>query len=138
MQNADDNTADDQLVDDHRDDAEMFDLAPVSLWLEDYSRIKTRFDEWRRAGVTDLRDYLREDPERVKACSDLLRVIKVNRRTLTLFEAADLPQLVANLGSILRDDTFKAHVEELAQLWDGRTEFFSHSVNYSLSGRRVD
>ena len=39
------------------DDTEMFDLAPVSLWLEDYSRIKRQFDAWRRAGVTDLRAY---------------------------------------------------------------------------------
>src|SRR5882724_10975387 len=138
MQNAHDDTATARLIDHQRDDAEMFDLAPVSLWLEDYSRIKTQFDEWRRAGVTDLRDYLSADPERVKGCSGLIRLIKVNRQTLTLFEAADLPQLVANLGSILRDDTFKTIVDELAQLWEGRREFFSNTVNYTLSGRRLD
>jgi diguanylate cyclase (GGDEF)-like protein len=121
-----------------RDDAEMFDLAPVSLWLEDYSGIKAQFEEWRRAGVTDLRGYLRADPDRVETCSDRLRVIKVNRKTLTLFEADDLVHLVKNLGRILRDDTFKSHVEELGQLWDGQTEFFSHTVNYTLSGRRLD
>jgi diguanylate cyclase (GGDEF)-like protein len=137
MQN-DDDALTIRSIDDQHDDAEMFDLAPVSLWLEDYNRIKAQFDEWRAAGVTDLRGYLRADPERVKACSALIRVIKVNRKTLTLFEAADLPQLVRNLGSILRDDTFKTIVEELAQLWDGRKEFFSHSVNYTLSGRRLD
>jgi diguanylate cyclase (GGDEF)-like protein len=127
-----------RLIDDHRDDAEMFDLAPVSLWLEDFSRIKMQFDEWRQAGVTELRDYLREDPHRVKACSDRIRVIKVNRKTLSLFEAADLPELVAGLGSIFRDDMFTAHVDELAQLWDGQREFFSYTVNYTLSGRRLD
>ena len=31
------------------DDAEMFDLAPVSLWLEDYSGIRQLFEEWRAA-----------------------------------------------------------------------------------------
>jgi hypothetical protein len=111
-----------------RDDAEMFDLAPVSLWLEDYSGIKAQFEEWRRAGVTDLRGYLRADPDRVEICSDRLRVIKVNRKTLTMFEADDLLHLVKNLGRILRDDTFKSHVEELGQLWDGQTEFFSHHL----------
>jgi diguanylate cyclase (GGDEF)-like protein len=120
------------------DDAEMFDLAPVSLWLEDYSRIRRQFDAWRRAGITDLRAYLRADRGRVKACSDLIRVIKVNRKTLSLFEANDLPHLVENLGCILRDDMFTTHVDELVQLWDGNTEFFSHTVNYTLSGRRLD
>jgi diguanylate cyclase (GGDEF)-like protein len=138
MQNFDDDIAIVRLADDHRDDAEMFDLAPVSLWLEDYSGIKAQLDEWRQAGVTSLRDHLREDPSRVKACCDRIRLIKVNRKTLTLFEAADLPQLVANLGSIFRDDMLKTHIEELVQLWEGRTEFFSHAVNYTLSGRRLD
>lgn len=37
------------------DDAEMFDLAPVSLWLEDYSALKALFAQWRSDGVTNLR-----------------------------------------------------------------------------------
>jgi diguanylate cyclase (GGDEF)-like protein len=120
------------------DDAEMFELAPVSLWLEDYSAVKALFEEWREAGVESLRDYLRADPDRVKACSDRIRVIKVNRATLSLFEAENLPHLVENLVRIFRDDMLKTHVEELAQLWDGDREFHSHTVNYTLSGRRLD
>jgi diguanylate cyclase (GGDEF)-like protein len=121
-----------------RDDAEMFDLAPVSLWLEDYSGIKSQFDDWRRAGVADLRVHLRGEHGRVKACSERIRVIKVNRRTLALFEADDPAHLVANLGHIFRDEMLRTHVEELVQLWEGRKEFFSHAVNYTLSGRRLD
>jgi PAS domain-containing protein len=123
---------------DRRDDAEMFELAPVSLWLENYRGIKELLEEWRRAGVVSLRDYLREDQARVKACSERIDVLKVNRKTLTLFEAADLPELVENIGRILRDDMFESHVEELVQLWDGRTEFCSNAVNYTLSGKRLD
>lgn len=123
---------------DERDDATMFDLAPISLWLEDYSGLKHLFEEWRRAGVTGLRDYLLADPRRVKQCSERIRVLKVNRATLALFEAPDLPHLVGNLGRVFRDDMLTTHVEELVQLWDRQTEFASHTVNYSLSGRRLD
>ncbi len=45
---------------------------------------------------------------------------------------------MANLGQVLRDDTFKSHVEELAQLWYGQTSFFSNTVNYTLTGKRLD
>ena len=119
-------------------DAEMFDLAPVSLWLEDYSGLRQLFDAWRREGVTDLREYLLADPERVHACSQQLRVLKVNRKTLALFGARDLAHLVKNLDSVFRDDMLETHIEELVQLWEGSPEFFNHSVNYSLSGRRID
>jgi diguanylate cyclase (GGDEF)-like protein len=120
------------------DDAGMFDLAPVSLWLEDFSGVSRLFDAWRAAGVTDLAAHLRADPSRIKACSAAIRVLKVNARTLALFEAADLADLVANLGRVFRDEMLDRHIEELTALWEGRTTFFSHSVNYSLSGRRID
>lgn len=101
------------------DDAEMFDYAPISLWLEDFSGVKALFDEWRTAGVTDLRTHLASDPSRIKACSARIRVLRVNQRTLSLFEASDLPELVANLGCVFRDDMLERHVEELNALWEG-------------------
>jgi diguanylate cyclase (GGDEF)-like protein len=127
-----------RLLGSRSDDAEMFELAPVSLWLEDFSGVKALFNEWRESGVADLRRHLSEDRGRVQACSDRIRVLKVNRRTLELFEADDLTDLVENLGSIFRDDMLKSHVAELQQLWDGRCEFYSETVNYTLSGRRLD
>ena len=122
----------------HSDDAEMFALAPVSLWLEDYSGLKRLFASWRHAGVQDLRAYLLDDPQRVKECSGLIKVVKVNRATLALFEARDLEHLVANLERVFRDDMLKTHIDELVQLWDGKTGFASNTVNYSLTGRRID
>jgi len=84
--------------------AEMFDLAPVSLWLEDFSGVRRLFDEWRAAGVTDIGCHLRADPARIDACTSRIRVAKVNQRTLELFEAANLEALVENLGNVLRSD----------------------------------
>lgn len=118
--------------------ADMFDLAPISLWLEDYSRIKKLFETWRQDGVVDLAAFLREDEERLKLCSSLIRVLKVNPRTLALFEADDFDHLTDNLGKIFRDDMLHAHIDEWVQLWDGALEFSSNTVNYTLSGKRLD
>ncbi|WP_118180232.1 sensor domain-containing diguanylate cyclase [Paraburkholderia phosphatilytica] len=121
-----------------RDDSEMFDLAPVSLWLEDFSGVQDLFDGWRADGVTDLRAHFAADPSRVAQCSSRIRVIKVNRWTLHLFEAASLDALTSNLASVFRDDMLKTHIEELCQLWEGRSRFVSRTVNYTLGGRRLD
>ena len=118
--------------------ADMFELAPVSLWLEDYSELKRLFERWRADGVTDLREYLYAHREKVAECSRCLRILKVNRRTLELFGADDLEHLVSQLDAVFRDDMFEQHVEELAALWDGETRFRSQTVNYTLSGQRLD
>ena len=116
----------------------MFDLAPVSLWLEDYSAVKALFEQWRRDGVTDIRAHFAGGRERVEECSLRIRVLKVNRRTLALYGARDQAQLVDNLGRVFRDDMFDQHAEEMAQLWDGGHGFASETVNYTLSGKRLD
>lgn len=117
--------------------AEMFELAPVSLWLEDYSALKPLFARWRAEGVTDLRPWLRGQPARVADCAACIKLLRVNRRTLTLFAAESLQHLEANLHHVFRDDMLDQHVEELAQLWDGQLHFSSQTVNYSLDGRRL-
>lgn len=116
----------------------MFDLAPVSLWLEDYSELKALFERWRRDGVRDLASHLRADRSRIEACTRAIRLVRVNRRTLELYGARDEADLVANLQRVFRDDMYDQHVEELAQLWDGGERFSSETVNYTLSGRRLD
>jgi len=119
------------------DDAEMFDLAPVALWVEDFSGVKAQFAEWRRAGVTNLREYLRDDPERARQCAERIGLVKVNRRTLQLFEADDFDHLARNLHRVFRDDMLKTHGEELKQLWEGQRAFLSNTFNYTLSGQRL-
>ena len=116
----------------------IFDLAPVSLWLEDYSGVKALFEEWRAAGVTSLRDHLTGHPERVRQCASRIRLLQVNRKTLSLFGARDFDHLVSNLDRVFRDDMLTSHIEELVQLWDGKTEFTSNAVNYTLPGDRLD
>ena len=118
--------------------ADMFDLAPVSLWLEDFSRLRELFDQWREAGVTDLRAWLREDRQRLRECTARIRVLRVNRRTLELFEARDQGHLVAHLETVFRDEMHDAHVNELAELWNGAQRYTSQTVNHTLTGRRLD
>jgi len=116
----------------------MFELAPVSLWLEDYSALKQLFDLWRAAGVSDLRAHLAQDSARVRQCSAALKVLKVNRRTLELFAAESQQVLEANLDQVFRDDMHDAVFHELAALWSGQLEFSNQTVNYALDGRRLD
>ncbi len=120
------------------DSANIFELAPISLWLEDYSGLRRQFDIWRAEGVSDLGAFLREGTSRLDLCTSQIRVLKVNRKTLSLFEADDVDHLVANLHRIFNADMLEPHIGEMVQLWNGSDHFSSNTVNYSLGGRRID
>ncbi len=122
----------------HQAEAQIFELAPIPMWMEDFSGVKAIFDHWRAEGVKDLRAFLTEDTSRVATCSQAIRVLQVNAKTLELFEARDMAHLIENIGSVFRDDMLSSHIDELVQLWEGKRHFSSNAVNYTLSGRRLD
>lgn len=119
-------------------DANIFELAPIAMWIEDFSGVRAQFDQWRAGGVTDLRSFLKQDVSRVAECSANIRILKVNRKTLELFEAADIDELSGNLEKVFRDDMWETHINELTDLWNGKTEFVGATTNYTLTGRRLD
>ncbi len=67
------------------DQSDLFNLAPIAMWLEDFSGVKRQLQVWKDAGVNDIRSYLRADLSRVAACASQIRVIAVNPKTLELF-----------------------------------------------------
>lgn len=119
-------------------DSSIFDLSPIPMWLEDYSETKTQLELWRAEGVTDLRAFLLEDLSRVTLCAHKIKILKVNSKTLELFEAQSLKHLTQNLDVIFQQDMFESHISELLSLWEGKTEFHSTATNYTLSGKRLD
>ncbi len=119
-------------------DTPVFTLAPIALWLEDFSEIKKQFELWRAQGIQDLRGYLLEDLSRDIECARKIKILSVNQKTLELYEAQDLQHLISNLEQIFKGEMASTHIDELISLWEGQTEFSSQAVNYSLNGKRLD
>lgn len=126
-------------VSSHPSDFEqMFDLAPVSLWLEDFSGLKQLFDRWRAEGVTDLDAFLAQDPARVARCTHQFKVLRVNQHTLELFQARSLHELQSRMGEVFRDDMHAHTVRQLVQLWQGQLTFSNQTYNHTLGGQRLE
>lgn len=116
----------------------LFESAPISLWLEDYSALKVLFNTWRAQGVVDVQAHLRADPKRAKQCTQCFKVLKVNQQTLQVFAASSQQELVQRLDEVFRDDMFEQVVSELHHLWSGTLDYSNQTVNYTLDGRRMD
>jgi len=78
-------------------DSPFFELSPIAMWLEDYSDIKKQFDIWREQGVQDLFSFLQEDESRILDCARKIKLLKVNSKTLELYQAKDFEHLCQNL-----------------------------------------
>jgi len=119
----------------------LFQLAPVSLWVLDLSRVKALLDRLRAEGVRDLRAYIAENPAFSDQYYHAMRVKEVNEETLRLFGAPDkatLLDIIATDFERLFPGGAVCLVEEALHLWEGRLQFVLEHKNRRLDGSRLD
>jgi PAS domain S-box-containing protein len=114
----------------------MFTHAPVSLWEEDFSEVKRRFDQLKKSGVEDLRKHFKQHPEEVLSLARMVRIVRVNNETLALYDAAGPVEFREGLSPIFNRESFDVFKEELTAFWKGRTSFTSEAINLTLAGTR--
>jgi PAS domain S-box-containing protein len=116
----------------------LFQSSPVSLWEEDFSAVRQRFDELLAAGVTDLPQHLAEHPDEARRCAALVRVVDVNQATVRLYKARDKEQLLANIVEVFSDESYPVFRDELAALAQGLTVFEGVGINRALDGTSIN
>ncbi|WP_269499766.1 sensor domain-containing diguanylate cyclase [Castellaniella sp. S9] len=113
---------------------ELFGQAPVSLWVEDFSRIKVLIDEVREQGIDDFRTFIDVHPEFVERCLSEIRVLDVNSHTLRMFKANSRAELLSRLADVFQEEMLTSFAEQLIDLWDGRLFQQREVQNRTLSG----
>jgi signal transduction histidine kinase/PAS domain-containing protein len=114
----------------------LFENAPVSLWVEDFSDVKKYIESLQSSGIKDLRTYFENHPEAVVDCARLVKVVDVNRSTLEMYQAASKEELLAGLGKVLTEESYDAFKEQLVAIANGETRLETETVNRTLTDER--
>lgn len=116
----------------------LFEHAPISLWVQDFSGIRRLFEQVRAQGVDDLDAYMTSQGDFVTQCMQQIAVREVNRETVRMFGAESKEHLLANIERILRDGMAHHFQAELSALWRGASNWSGEGVNYALDGSALD
>lgn len=74
----------------------VFERAPIAIWEENWTGVAERLNELREQGVTDLRQYLHDNPEAFMSVYERVRILDVNPAGLALVGADTKEQAFAN------------------------------------------
>ena len=115
----------------------LFEDAPISLWEEDFSDVKKYIDTLKEQGVTDFEAYFNNHPEEIIKCTQMVKVLDVNRVTYDLFKVAGKDELLQNLGYIFGEESTEVFRQELIAIGNGERVFESRGINYDLEGNKL-
>ena len=125
----------------HRDEEylnTLFEYAPISLWEQDFSQIKKMFDELRGRGIVSLDSYLTQHPDFVLECMQQIRVVNVNKKTVSMCAAGSKEELLENLDRVFRDGMRHHFRAELLALWNEDVSWSGEGLNYTLKGDAIN
>ncbi len=116
----------------------LFDDTPVALWEEDYSAVLQRLDALREEGITNFQEYFSSHLETVAECAALVKIVNVNKATLSLFRSNRKEDLLKSLAELFNDEQIKEYKHELINIAEGITRFGWEGINKTLDGRPIN
>jgi PAS domain S-box-containing protein len=115
----------------------LFDESPVSMWEEDFSGIRRHLDRLRALGVADFEAHFIAHPEELDDCIGAVKVVDVNRATLSLYGADSRSQLLAGLDRIIGEDGRDVFRRSIVALAGGARTWRDEGVNYTLGNQPI-
>jgi len=113
---------------------DLFENTPVAIWLEDFSAVAAWMEQLRIQGVTDLKEYLTRNPDRLKQGLELIRILSVNQAAVEMNGAHSKAHLLEKFHDLVREEAPSGvMMDELDLLWKGKTSF-----EFEMTSRRLD
>lgn len=107
----------------------LFDNSTISIWNEDFTLVFEEIERLRDSGVSNIKKYLKKNPDVVFTLIQKLRIINVNSATLKLFKAENNQAFFDNLQNTFGHGANKVFIRLIGAIWKNEKTFTSE-VNY--------
>ena len=114
---------------------EIFDESPVGIWEEDWSDIKRMLDDLVADGVTGLRRYFDDNPDKLGEAYDLGKVVNISRATYEMFRAPSKQALIGINNSELETiEVINGFRDNIIAFMAGENECAFESLDHRFDG----
>ncbi len=114
---------------------DLFEENPISLWEEDISEIKKFIDQLKNSGVNDFRAYFEQNPDVINKLLSMVKIVKVNKKTIQIYEVSKKEKLINNLKRTLTNESLEAFREEIIAFSEGKNTFESETNTKTLKNK---
>ena len=117
---------------------QLFENTEISIWNEDMSEVYSTLEHLRQDGVKDLRRFLLANEHVVWNMVAMIKVVQVNKSTLTLFEADNGPEFIKSIGNSFGPNSIGVFIDELCAIWNKDKVFRTEVTFQTLSGKEIN
>jgi len=114
---------------------QLFENAEIAIWNENFSDVHRYLMRLRKQGVTDLGAYLHENAHLIETLVSSVKVRKVNKASLKMFEAQSESQLLGSIQNVFGPGAREIFIEEVCAIWEGHDVFRAEASLRTFNGK---
>jgi diguanylate cyclase (GGDEF)-like protein/PAS domain S-box-containing protein len=117
---------------------EIFEHVPVSIWVEDWSRVKPIIDGLARRGVKNWRRYFERRRDRVIEAANAIEVIDISAATLRIYGAKNKQEVIVSArGENMDPGELITFREQLASFAGAASRFEIDADESTMDNREI-
>ena len=116
----------------------LFENSPISLWEEDCSELKRYLDNLPPETKKDLNSYFDKNPEELFKCTEMVKVIRVNTKTVEMYEANSNHEFMISLNKIFTEHSAKTMQDEICWLYSNEGSFVAETEQLTFNGNLMN
>jgi PAS domain S-box-containing protein len=114
----------------------IFQDAPISIWEEDWSKLKIILDSLRdKVPIDQMSEYLSQNKDILYMLAESIKVTRVNKKTIQIYEAENEAQFKTSISKTFCAESFIAFKEEIVYLYSGKKEFETEALTKTFKGK---
>lgn len=113
----------------------LFEDSPASVFVEDFSGVRSKLDELRAQGIVDLCAFLDAHPEFVDECIQAIRVVDANEAAVRMHHATDKADFLRRVGQNFPPTGRAGFGDRLLAIWRGERVFDRVDQDRTLDGQ---
>ena len=116
----------------------VFDAAQVSIWGQDFTKVKSMLAQLRAQGISDLKQHLTNDLALAWKLASAVRVIDVNDATLKIFNASSIDDFNGSIAHTFTPATIHSFINQVCAIWNGDPSYRQQVSIKSLDGNDLE
>ncbi len=116
----------------------IFETAPISIWLEDFSEIKKEIDRIEKEYDIKLKDYIEKNPGFLDKAGKMIEIKDVNPNTLKMYKAESKEELMGSLNIVLPNKSKEILKKEIVAIAEGKSYFEGETINRTMEGEEIN
>lgn len=115
---------------------DLFDNSEISIWNEDLTELLDEIERLKTLNIIDIHAYLTSNLSYAYELADKVKIIDVNKATLSMFDVSDKTKFISNIKDSFSESAIYTFIDEVCAIYNDEKKFRAEANYLTFTGKQ--